>query len=444
MYYRYERERMKAIWSEDNMFDLWLKVEVAASVAWSELGVIPRDDAEKIKRAKFDRQLYEKWFSETRHDVVSFTRSVTPSLGAEGRWIHHGLTSNDVKDTALSLQLVQAVDEIDKGIDRCMDVLKARAEEFSATPCMGRSHGVHAEPMAFGLKFALWWDEMRRHKKRLALTREMVAVGKISGPVGSYASIPPDIEESVCRQLGLEPAPVSNQILQRDRHAQFVQTLALMGASLEKFATEIRALQRTEVREVEEPFGTPGFVSTGSSSMPHKRNPELSERICGLARLVRGHAVTALDDVPLWHERDISHSSAERMILPDSALAIDYILDLFTRVVKGMRVFPDNMMRNLELTKGIVFSERVLLALVESGLDRTSAYELVQRHALAAWDQGEDFRDSVKADPEVTSQLTPQQLAGLFDYGYYLRHVTRTFDRLGFTTKEPAGATARN
>jgi adenylosuccinate lyase len=433
---------MKTIWSEDNSFDLWLQVEIAASVAWAGLGVVPQEDAEKIRGAKFDRALYDKWFEETRHDVVSFTRSVTPSLGPEGRWIHHGLTSNDVKDTALSLQLVQAVDEIDADIDRCMAVLKTRAEEFSATPCIGRSHGIHAEPMAFGLKFALWWDEMRRHKLRLALTREMVSVGKISGPVGSYASIPPDIEESVCEQVGLSPAPVSNQILQRDRHAQFVQTLALIGASLEKFATEIRALQRTEVREVEEPFGTPGFVSTGSSSMPHKRNPELSERICGLARLVRGHSQTALDNVPLWHERDISHSSAERMILPDSALAIDYILDTFTRILEGMIVFPANMMRNLELTKGIVFSERVLLALVESGLDRTSAYELVQRHALLAWDNGEDFRESVKSDAEVTSRLGATEVAALFDYDYYLRHVGRTFSRLGFEAKECTGATA--
>jgi adenylosuccinate lyase len=442
MYYRYERAQIKAIWSEDNSFDLWLQVEIAASIAWADLGVVPREDAEKIQNAKFDRALYDKWFEETRHDVVSFTRSVTPSLGPEGRWIHHGLTSNDVKDTALSLQMVQAVDEIDSGIDRCMAVLKNRAEEFSATPCIGRSHGIHAEPMAFGLKLALWWDEMRRHKKRLALAREMISVGKISGPVGSYASIPPDIEESVCEQLGLAPAPVSNQILQRDRHAQFVQTLALIGASLEKFATEIRALQRTEVREVEEPFGTPGFVSTGSSSMPHKRNPELSERICGLARLVRGHSQTALDNVPLWHERDISHSSAERMILPDSALAIDYILDTFTRVIEGMLVFPENMMRNLELTKGIVFSERVLLALVESGLDRTSAYELVQRHALSAWDKSEDFRDSVKSDPDVTSRLGGDDVARLFDYGYYLRHVGRTFSRLGFEAKEHTSATA--
>ena len=442
MYYRYERERMKAIWSEDNGFDLWLRVEVAACVAWAELGVVPQDDAEKIRGARFDRELYDRWFEQTKHDLVSFTRSVTPSLGPEGRWIHHGLTSNDVKDTALSLQLVQSVDEIDADIVRCMDVLRARAEEFSDTPCMGRSHGVHAEPMSFGLKLALWWDEMRRHRERLALAREMAAVGKISGPVGSYASIPPQIEESVCRQLGLSPAPVSNQILQRDRHAQFVQTLALIAASLEKFATEIRGLQRTEVREVEEPFGTPGFVSAGSSSMPHKRNPELSERICGLARLVRGHSVAALDNVTLWHERDISHSSAERMILPDSALAVDYMLDTFTRIVEGMRVFPANMMRNLELTKGIVFSERVLLALVESGLDRTSAYELVQRHALGAWDRGEDFREAIRSDPEAAERLGgPAAIDNLFDYGYYLRHVGHTFKRLGFKTKEGAHAT---
>ena len=443
MYYRYERERMKAVWSEDNMFDLWLRVEVAACVAWAELGVVPAEDAEKIRGAAFDRALYDKWFAETRHDLVSFTRSVTPSLGAEGRWIHHGLTSNDVKDTALSLQLVQALDEIDADAARCMDVLQARAEEFSATPCMGRSHGVHAEPMSFGLKLALWWDELRRHRKRIALAREMAAVGKISGPVGSYASIPPAIEESVCRQLGLAPAPVSNQILQRDRHAQFVQTLALVAASLEKFATEIRALQRTELREVEEPFGSPGFVSAGSSSMPHKRNPELSERICGLARLVRGHTVTALDNVALWHERDISHSSAERMILPDSALAVDYMLDTFTRIVEGMRVFPEHMMRNLELTKGIVFSERVLLALVESGLDRTSAYELVQRHALGAWDRGEDFRESVAADPDVAERLGgAAAVQRLFDYGYYLRHVGATFNRIGFKVREGAYASA--
>ncbi len=439
---RYSREAMKAVWSEDAAFGLWLKVEVAASVAWSELGVVPREDAEKIRGARFDRALYDKWFEETKHDVVSFTRAVTPSLGPEGRWVHHGLTSNDVKDTALSLQLVAAVDLIDAEVERCMGAVQTRAEELAYTPCIGRSHGVHAEPMSFGLKLALWWDELRRHRVRLGQLREMVAVGKISGPVGTYASIPPEIEASVCRQLDLSPAPVSNQILQRDRHAQFVQTLALLAASLEKFATEIRSLQRTEIREVEEPFGTPGFVSTGSSSMPHKRNPELSERICGLARLVRGHAVTALDNVALWHERDISHSSAERMILPDSALAVDYMLDLLTRIVSGMRVFPENMMRNLELTKGIVFSERVMLALVESGMDRTQAYELVQRHALAAWDRGEDFRDALRSEPEVASALGSGGLDGLFDYGYYLRHVKTVFDRLGFAAKEHTVASA--
>lgn len=439
---RYSREAMKAVWSEDAAFDLWLKVEVAATVAWSELGVVPKEDAEKIRGARFDRALYDKWFEETKHDVVSFTRAVTPSLGPEGRWVHHGLTSNDVKDTALSLQLVAAVDLIDAEVERCMGAVKTRAEELAYTPCIGRSHGVHAEPMSFGMKLALWWDELRRHRVRLGQLREMVAVGKISGPVGTYASIPPEIEVSVCRQLGLAPAPVSNQILQRDRHAQFVQTLALLAASLEKFATEIRSLQRTEIREVEEPFGTPGFVSTGSSSMPHKRNPELSERICGLARLVRGHAVTALDNVALWHERDISHSSAERMILPDSALAVDYMLDLLTRIVSGMRVFPENMMRNLELTKGIVFSERVLLALVESGMDRTRAYDLVQRHALAAWDRGEDFREALRSEPEVASALGADGLDGLFDYDYYLRHVKTVFGRLGFATKEPTVASA--
>ena len=432
---------MKKVWSETNMYQLWLKVEIAASQAWTELGVVPAVDMAKIKRATFDQDLFDKWFEETRHDVVSFTRSVTASLGPEGRWVHHGLTSNDVKDTALSLQMVQALDLIDAGVDRLMEALRERAGQFAGTLCIGRSHGVHAEPMSFGLKMALWWDEMRRHKTRLAQLHEVVAVGKLSGPVGSYASVPPYIEESVCRQLGLAPAPVSNQIIQRDRHAQFVQTLALLMASLEKFATEVRGLQRTELREVEEPFGTPGFVSTGSSSMPHKRNPELSERICGLARLVRGHAVTALDNVALWHERDISHSSAERMVLPDSALAVDYCLDLFTRIVSGMRVFTENMMRNLELTRGIIFSERVLLALVESGMPRTNAYELVQRHALAAWDQGKDFRQEVQDDPTIAALLAPARLAGLFDYDYYLQHVGHTFARLGFDA--PGSSTAQ-
>ncbi|NQU97108.1 MAG: adenylosuccinate lyase [Chloroflexi bacterium] len=436
---RYSRPAMKSIWSEDNTFDLWLRVEIAASEAFADMGVVPAEDMAGIRKATFSREAYERWFEETRHDIVSFTRAVTESLGPEGRWIHHGLTSNDVKDTALSLQLVQTVDLIDSDAAALMEVLRRRAEEFALTPCMGRSHGVHAEPMSFGLKLALWWDEMRRHRQRLAQVREMVAVGKISGPVGTHANVPPEVEESVCRRLGIAFAPVSNQIIQRDRHAHFVQTLALIAASLEKFATEIRALQRTEVREVEEPFGKPGFVSTGSSAMPHKRNPELSERICGLARLVRGHAVTALENVALWHERDISHSSAERMILPDSSLAVDYILDLFTRVVADMRVLPENMTRNLELSRGVVFSERVLLALVEHGMDRKAAYELVQRHAMRAWDEGADFRDLVRTDPEVSTRVDAADFDDLFDYGYYLRHVAHTFARVGFNVPATGG-----
>jgi adenylosuccinate lyase len=285
--------------------------------------------------------------------------------------------------------------------------------------------------MSFGLKLALWWSEMQRNRDRIAGVRSRVAVGMISGPVGTYAGIPPEIEASVCRQLDLTPVAVSNQVIQRDRHAEFVQTLAIIGASLEKIATEIRSLQRTEVREVQEPFGEPGYVTKGSSSMPHKRNPELSERVCGLARLVRGHAVTALDDVALWHERDISHSSAERMILPDSSLAIDYMLDLMTGIIGGMVVDTDRMMQNLELTRGLVFSPRVMLALVEAGMDRTEAYELVQKHSMHSWDTEEDFREILRNDAEVTAVLAGDALESLFDYSYYLSHVDHIYSKVG-------------
>lgn len=437
---RYSRPDMSKVWSEEKMFETWLRVEIAASQAWCELGVIPPGDMERIRGASFSRPLYDEHFDKTKHDLVSFTRAVAASLGPEGRWIHHGLTSNDVKDTALSIQLIEAVDLIDREVDRLMDTVKARAEEFIDTLCMGRSHGVHAEPMSFGLKLALWWDELQRHKLRLAQTREVVAVGKMSGPVGTYAGVPPEIEESVCRQLDLSPAPVSNQVIQRDRHAQFVQALALLATSLEKFATEIRSLQRTEIREVEEPFGEPGYVSTGSSSMPHKRNPELCERICGLARVVRGNSAAALENVALWHERDISHSAAERIILPDSALALDYILDLFTGIVSGMKVYPKRMMENVELTRGMVFSERLLLALVESGLDRMEAYQIVQRNAMRAWDEHADFRELIRADPDITSRLASSELDGLFDYEYFLRRVQHTFRRLGFSVEYDSAA----
>ncbi len=415
------------------MYGIWLDIEIAASQAWTNMGVVPQSDMDLIRNASFDINLYDQHFEETKHDVVSFTRSVMASLGEESRWIHYGLTSNDVKDTALSVQLQQAVDLLDTDIDLLMSALRKRAEEFIDIPAMGRSHGIHAEPMSFGLKFALWWDEMRRHKIRLAQTREMVTVGKLSGPVGTYASVPPEVEETVCRELGLDPAPVSNQIIQRDRHAQYIQVLALIAASLDKFATEIRALQRTELREVEEPFGTPGFVTTGSSAMPHKRNPEICERICGLARLVRGHTITALDNVPLWHERDISHSSAERMILPDSSLAVDYMLERFTAVVSGMRVYPDRMMLNLELTNGLPFSPRVMLALVESGMPRTDAYKKVQSLAMRTWDEGLDFRELLRNDSEVVSLIGRDVLETLFDYMHFLRYARHTYDRLGFS-----------
>ncbi|MEX0761664.1 MAG: adenylosuccinate lyase [Dehalococcoidia bacterium] len=431
---RYSRPAMKRVWSEENSFELWLKVEIAAAQAWSELGVVPQQDMDLIRGAKFDRVAYDRWFDETKHDLISFTRAVSETLGPESRWIHHGLTSNDVKDTALSLQMTEAVDLIDAGVVRLMESLQRRAEEFKDTPCIGRSHGIHAEPMSFGLKLALWWEEMRRNRERLEGTRKRVAVGMLSGPVGTYAGIPPEIEESVCRQLGLTPAPVSNQVIQRDRHAEYVQTLALVGASLEKIATEIRGLQRTEVREAEEPFGKPGFVTKGSSSMPHKRNPELSERICGLARLVRGYSVTALENVALWHERDISHSSAERMTLPDSSLAIDYMLDLCAGIISDMAVYPDRMMTNLEMTKGLVFSPRVMLALVEAGMARRDAYDAVQRNAMHSWETGCDFRELVANDPQITEHIGPGRLNELFDYGFFLRHVDYTFARLGFST----------
>ena len=433
---RYSRPEMSGIWSEDNSFDLWLKVEISASQAWTDQGVVPKSDMAKIRNAKFDRAAYDRLFEETKHDLVSFTQAMGESLGPERRWVHHGLTSNDVKDTALSMQLAQSCDLLDRVIVDLLIALRIRAIEFKHTPCIGRSHGIHAEPMSFGMKLALWFVEMKRNRARLAAARTRVAVGMLSGPVGTFASIPPVIEESVCEQLGLAPAEVSNQVIQRDRHAEYVQVLALVAATLEKIATEIRSLQRTEIREVEEPFGKPGYVTKGSSSMPHKRNPELTERICGLARLVRGHSVTALENVALWHERDISHSSAERMILPDASLALDYIMSLMTGIISDMVVHPDQMMRNLESTRGLVFSPRVMLLLVEKGVERTNAYDAVQRCSMRSWDEELDFRELIKTDPAVASKVSPQDLNDLFDYGFYLGHVDRIFERAGISETE--------
>jgi adenylosuccinate lyase len=425
---RYSRPGMKRVWSDENKYNKWLEVELAVCEAWAEEGVIPQDDMVKLRQARYDHAKMEEIFQRTRHDVTAFLRSVTDGLGEEGRWLHLGLTSSDVIDTALSLQLVEAVQVLSEDIDELCQSLKAGAITYKDTQMIGRTHGIHAEPITFGLKLALWWTEMERQKERLEQALKSVRVGKISGAVGTHATVPPQVEERVCRRLGLEAAPVSNQIVQRDRHAHFVTTLALIAASLEKFATEIRSLQRTEVREVEEPFGE---GQTGSSAMPHKRNPELSERVCGLARLIRGYSITALENVVLWHERDISHSSAERLIIPDSCLALDYILGLFIGIIQGLKVYPQRMRQNMESTQGLLFSQRVLIALIEKGPSREDAYELVQRNAMRGWDEGMDFRELLKSDADVTSYLSTDELSGLFDYSYYLRYVEETFRRIG-------------
>ena len=419
---------MAAVWSEKSKYDKWLLIELAVSEAWADEGVVPSEDMEKLRSASYDIGRLNEILAITRHDMTAFLSSITEKLGPEGRWLHLGLTTSDVWDTATGLQLVEAAGLLDREIASLIDALKQKALEHKYTVMMGRSHGVHAEPITFGLKMALWWDEMRRNQTRLAQAREMIAVGKISGPVGTHATVSPSIEARACRRLGIEPAPVSNQIVQRDRHAQFVTTLALIAASLEKFATEIRGLQRTEIREVEEPFGT---GQTGSSSMPHKRNPELSERVCGLARLVRGYSVTALENVALWGERDISHSSAERVILPDSCLALDYSLNLFARVMRDLVVYPDRMKQNLGATKGLLFSQRVLLALIDKGLGREDAYKIVQHNSSRVLDEGVGFREALEADAEVSERLTPEEIDVLFDHSYYVRYVDDTFERAG-------------
>ena len=419
---------MAAVWSEESKYDKWLLIELAVSEAWAEEGVVPSEDMAKLRSASYDTGRLNEILAITRHDMTAFLSSITEKLGPEGRWLHLGLTTSDVWDTATALQLVEAAGLLDREISALIDALKQKALEHKYTVMMGRSHGVHAEPITFGLKMALWWDEMRRNQTRLAQAREVIAVGKISGPVGTHATVSPSIEARACRRLGIEPAPVSNQIIQRDRHAQFVTTLALIAASLEKFATEIRGLQRTEIREVEEPFGT---GQTGSSSMPHKRNPELSERVCGLARLVRGHSVTALENVALWGERDISHSSAERVILPDSCLALDYSLNLFARVMRDLVVYPDRMKQNMDATKGLFFSQRVLLALIDKGLGREDAYKIVQHNSSRVLDEGVGFREALEADAEVSERLTPEEIDVLFDHSYYVRYVDDTFERAG-------------
>ena len=425
---RYSRPEMKRIWLDAGKYDRWLAVEIAACEGWTKAGVIPEADMIKIRAARWDLAVLEETFQQTRHDVTAFLKSVTNGLGPESRWVHLGLTSSDVWDTATGMQLRDAGRLLLEDVDALSRAIGRRALEHKDTLIMGRTHGVHAEPTTLGLKLALWWDEMRRNRHRLEDAIAQVSVGKVSGAVGTHATVPLEVEEEACKALDMEVAPLSNQIIQRDRHAHFITTLAVIAASLEKFATEVRSLQRTEIHEVEEPFGE---GQTGSSSMPHKRNPELSERVCGLARLIRGHAVTALENVALWHERDISHSSAERLILPDACLALDYILDLFTGVVSGLRVFPDRMRANIESTRGLVFSQRVMLELIEKGMSRDDAYRLMQDYAATAWDQGAEFTDLVRQDATVQRHLSPAGLDALFDYGYYTRHVDAMLARVG-------------
>jgi adenylosuccinate lyase len=425
---RYSRPAMKRVWSDENKYQKWLQVELAVAEAWAEEGIIPQEDIARLRKAEYNHQRMMEIFETTRHDVTAFLTSITENIGPEGRWLHLGMTSSDMLDTAQALQLIEAGELLLQDLDEAILAVEAQALRHKDTIMMGRTHGVHAEPMTFGLKLALWWDELRRQRARLVAACENVRVGKISGAVGTHATIPPSVEDRVCQRLGLLSAPVSNQIVQRDRYAHFVTTLALIAASLEKFATEIRSLQRTEIHELEEPFGQ---GQTGSSSMPHKRNPELAERICGLARLIRGHSVTSLENVALWGERDISHSSAERIILPDSCLALDYILSIFTRIIKGLRVFPERMWTNVESSRGLIFSQRVLLALVDKGLAREDAYKVVQRNAMRSWDNNEDFRELLKSDPEALAYFSMGELEEIFDYGYYTRYVNDTFQRIG-------------
>lgn len=427
---RYSRPKMKKIWSEEKKFDQWLKVEIAVCEAWAELGKIPQDAIPKIRKANCNLERMAEFLKVTHHDMTAFLSSVAESLGEESRFIHLGLTSSDIMDTALSLQLKESTGILEQQVTDFIAVLKNKAIEHKHTIMMGRTHGVHAEPITFGLKIALWVEEMKRSARRLATAKRAISVGKISGAVGTHATVPPQVEKIACHKLGLTPAPISSQIVQRDRHAQFMTTLAIMAGSLEKFATEIRNLQRTEILEVEEPF-QPG--QTGSSAMPHKRNPELCERICGLARLVRGHALTSLENIALWHERDISHSSTERIILPDSCLAIDYMLSLFIPIIRDLNVYTDNMRRNLELTRGLVFSQRVLLALINKGLNREEAYKLVQKNAMNAWQGKESFLNLLEADKQILAHLSKSELESLFDYNYYLKYVDAIFERLGLS-----------
>src|SRR3954451_16070771 len=419
---------MGRIWSDQRRYDTWLLVETAAAEAMAAAGIVPLEAARDIKaRGAFDPARIEEIEQTTQHDVIAFTTAVAEKVGPSARWLHFGMTSSDVIDTAQALQMRDACDVLLKDLDALADAIRARALEHRRTPMIGRTHGVHAEPMTFGLKLALWYAEVGRDIERIGRARTVVSVGKLSGAVGTFGHLPPSIEEDVCRRLGLEPAPVASQVIQRDRHAELLSAIAITGASLEKFALEIRGLQKTEIGEVEEPFGK---GQKGSSAMPHKRNPIGCEQIVGLARLVRANAMAAFENIALWHERDISHSSVERVILPDSFIALDHMLRRFTRIARGMVVYPDRMKENLERSRGVVFSGTVLLELARRGISREQAYEWVQRNAMRSFHEKRDFKDLLLADAEVTKVLSRAEIDKASDLNDQLRNVDKVFARV--------------
>ncbi len=426
---RYTRPEMGAIWTDENRFNAWLEVEILACEAWAELGDIPKEDVTLIRQnASFNVERIFEIERETRHDVVAFTRAVSETLGEEKKWVHYGLTSTDVVDTALSYILKQANDILRKDLQNFIEILKNKAIEHKYTVMMGRTHGVHAEPTTFGLKLALWYEEMKRNINRFEAAAEGIEFGKISGAVGTYANINPFVETYVCEKLGLQAAPISTQTLQRDRHAHYMATLSLIASSIEKFSTEIRGLQKSETREVEEFFAK---GQKGSSAMPHKRNPIGSENMTGLARVIRGHMVTAYENISLWHERDISHSSAERIILPDATIALNYMLNRFGNIIKNLTVFPDNMKKNMDKTFGLIYSQRVLLALIDAGMSREEAYDMVQPKAMEAWEEQKSFKNIIMEEEKITSKLTQTQIDDCFDYNYHLSQVDYIFGRVG-------------
>ncbi len=426
---RYTREEMAQIWTEENRFKVWLEVEILAAEAWAEIGEIPMDEVKNIRpNARIDVDRIKEIEQETRHDVVAFTRQISETLGEEKKWVHYGLTSTDVVDTAQGYLIKQANDVIQKDIETFIEVLKNKAIEHKHTLMMGRTHGIHAEPTSFGIKLALWYEEMKRNLVRFEQVRQEVEVGKMSGAVGTFSNIPPEVEEYVCKNLGLDYARVSTQTLQRDRHAHYIAVLALIATSVEKFAVEVRHLQRTEVREVEEAFRK---GQKGSSAMPHKRNPIGSENVSGIARVIRGYITTAYENVPLWHERDISHSSAERIMLPDVTIALDYMLNRFSNLIKNLVVFEDNMKKNIDRSFGLVNSQRVMLALINKGWSREEAYDTVQPNAMEAWEHQKPLKELIKKESKIREALTDEEIEATFDDTYHLQRVDAIFKRTG-------------